>query len=295
MFNNTVLFTHRTSRQYHRYCSWLLLVVLAMFACKQTESLGSATPQRLPGRSIEPPLFTHPERVTIRGYVGDAMEPFITRDNQYLLFNNSNAISVNTDLMYAERIDDLNFQYKGEIQGVNTAELDAVPSMDLHNNFYFVSTRSYADTRSTIYRGQFAEGVVSDVGLVSRISRNEMGMLDFDAEISPDGATLYFVDGRFGTGSIPEAADIVFAGWNGTGFERLANSALLLERVNTPALEYAPAISADGLELFFTRFDAAHAPQEPVILRAWRNSPDEPFELPAPVTAIVGFVEAPSL
>jgi hypothetical protein len=43
------------------------------------------------------------------------MEPFITRDGRYLFFNNSNDPSVNTNLRYAERIDDLTFKYKGEV------------------------------------------------------------------------------------------------------------------------------------------------------------------------------------
>jgi len=43
------------------------------------------------------------------------MEPFITRDGRYLLFNNSNDPLVDTNLHYAERIDDLTFAYRGEI------------------------------------------------------------------------------------------------------------------------------------------------------------------------------------
>jgi hypothetical protein len=32
--------------------------------------------------------FANPQRVTIRGYDGDAMEPFLTRDSKYLFLNN---------------------------------------------------------------------------------------------------------------------------------------------------------------------------------------------------------------
>jgi len=52
------------------------------------------------------------------------MEPFITRDGRYLLFNNSNDPSVDMNLHYAERIDDLTFAYRGEIAGVNTPSLE---------------------------------------------------------------------------------------------------------------------------------------------------------------------------
>ena len=39
----------------------------------------------------------------------------------------------------------------------------------------------------------------------------------------------------------------------GDGFAIDPRSQELLAKVNTPALEYAPAISTDGLELYFTR------------------------------------------
>ncbi|NBC86302.1 MAG: hypothetical protein GVY25_08930 [Bacteroidetes bacterium] len=41
--------------------------------------------------------FSAPARVQINGYDGDAMEPFLSRDGQFLLFNNRNDPSVNND------------------------------------------------------------------------------------------------------------------------------------------------------------------------------------------------------
>src|SRR5271165_3074338 len=61
--------------------------------------------------------FGPPQDVTLEGYTGDAMEPFLTRDGKYLLFNNSNQPPTNTNLQWAERIDDLRFVYRGEIAG----------------------------------------------------------------------------------------------------------------------------------------------------------------------------------
>jgi hypothetical protein len=61
--------------------------------------------------------FAAPERVTIRGYDGDAMEPFVTRDARYLLFNNRNDPRTDTNVHFAERVDDLTFIYRGASRG----------------------------------------------------------------------------------------------------------------------------------------------------------------------------------
>ena len=107
----------------------------------------------------------------IANYSGDAMEPFLTRDGRFLLFNNRNDPHVDTNLHYAERIDSLHFAYRGEIQGVNTSALEAVPSVSCSGDLYFVSTRSYQETFSTLYRARFSEGVATGIQLVPGISR----------------------------------------------------------------------------------------------------------------------------
>jgi hypothetical protein len=125
------------------------------------------------------------------------MEPFLTHDGRFLLFNNRNDPGVDTNLHYAERIDGLHFVYRGEIQGVNTSALEAVPSVSCDGDLYFVSTRSYPQTFSTIYRARFSAGVASGVQLVPGISRRTPGWVNFDAEVSADGQTLYAVDSLF--------------------------------------------------------------------------------------------------
>jgi hypothetical protein len=237
--------------------------------------------------------FGTPQRVTIRGYDGDAMEPFITRDGRHLLFNNRNDPGVDTRLHVARRIDDVMFDYRGEIKGSNTPALDAVPSLDRHGNLFFISTRSYTSTLSTIHRGRFDVGQVSDVELVEGVSRRKRGIISFDAEISGDGETLFVVDGRFTGGPVPQSADIDIAIRDGNVFRRLPTARGLLKKVNTRALEYAPALSGDLLELFFTRL--ASSSGTPIILRATRKSVDAPFGPPRQVTTITGFVEAPTL
>ena len=265
-------------------CS-LLLIACSVVGCGSGLSVGP-TPEPRFGQ------FADPQRVTILGDSDDTMEPFISRDGTYLFFNNSNNPAVNTNLYWAERVDDLTFQFRGEIGGVNTAALEGVASMDRNNVFYFVSTRSYAQTSSTLYRGTFADGTVSGVELVPGISRSTPGIVNFDAEISPDGKTLYFVESQFNASGVPQTADILIAERSGDTFTRASDSATIMRQINTMTmLEYAPASSASGRELFFTRLEGSG----PVIYTANRPEPAVPFGAPQRIEAITGFVEAPTL
>src|SRR5262245_1995324 len=257
---------------------------LVLAAC---QSAGTVASQKEP----EYTAFGVPERVTIRGYGDHAMEPFITRDGHYLFFNNSNDPSVNTNLHYAERINDLTFEYKGEVAGVNTHALEGVATMDKNGAFYFVSTRSYKETLSTIYQGRFSGGAVTGVKIAEGISEKAPGHVNFDVEVSADGRTVYFVDGVFSGKPTPDKADIVIAVRGDAGFLRLAGSAELLKNINTDALEYAACVSPDELELFFTRAGK----NGPAIYRSTRKNIAQPFDSPVRVAAIKGFVEAPTL
>jgi hypothetical protein len=86
----------------------------------------------------------------------------------------------------------------------------------------------------------------------------------------------------------------VVAHRNGSVFERSKGSGSIFKNVNTSALEYAAAISADDLELFFTRFETTKL-HPPAIFRAVRKTKDEPFGMPEWVAAAEGFVEGPTL
>lgn len=244
--------------------------------------------------------FANPERVTIRGYNDDAMEPFLSRDGQYLLFNNSNDPAVDTNLHYAERIDDLTFQYRGEIKDLSTPQLDAVPAMTRDGTLYFISTRSYDTSISTVYRTQFdgRTGSATPPALVTGTSLNVRGKLIFDLDISADGNTLIVTDGVFSSGAAPDSADLAQLTRGGDGFLRNGNSSPPFVHVNTEALEFAPAVSADGLELYFTRFTLSWIlplSDPPSIYVARRATTAEPFGEPERIATIDGFAEAPTL
>jgi Tol biopolymer transport system component len=236
--------------------------------------------------------FTNPQRVTLTGYDGDIMEPFLSRDGRYLFFNNLNEPPTNTNLFYAERVDDLHFRFRGELQGINTPALEAVASLDSAGDFYFVSNRSYDTTASTLYRGHFDHGVVTAIELVPGVSLAKGGIVNFDAEISADGNTLYFVEAQFGfLGPNPKSAKILIAHRNGSTFARDPNGEAIMKNINTAGLNYAPALTANELEIFFTRADA----HGPAIFQSTRISTTQPFSPPTRIASITGFVEAPTL
>jgi hypothetical protein len=169
--------------------------------------------------------------------------------------------------------------------------------MDINNIFYFISNRSYAQTLSTIYSGTFSNGSLSNVALVPGVSKDKLGDVNFDQCISPDGGTLYFVDGIFNGGSVPKAASIAIARRDGNNFVRLKNSAKLMRKINTHDLNYAPDVSKSGLEFFFTRIPIQNSQPKPppVIYTATRSSTSKPFGAPRKIEAITGFAEAPAL
>jgi hypothetical protein len=228
--------------------------------------------------------------VSIDGYDGDAMEPFLSRDGALLFFNDLNDPRVDTRIHVAERIDEARFRYRGVLQGANTPALEGVASMDRDGLLYFVSTRSYAATLSTLYRGRFVEGRLEGVELLDGVSRREAGMVNFDAEIGADGSLLWFVDGRIVRG-VPRTADIAVARREGGGFVRLAPGEDPLRAINTDGLEYAPAISADGLVLSFTRAVLRRGGGFGLFI-ARRATTREPFGAPERLVALQGSVEA---
>jgi hypothetical protein len=258
--------------------------VLILMACENKEAT--------PSSNI---VFKGSQQVTITGYTDHVMEPFLSRDGNTLMFNNSNE-AVNTNLHWAARVNDSTFEYKGEINGVNTASLEGVATMDMNGNLYFVSTRDYNLLLATLYQGNFDNGTVTNLTLVENISKYQAGWVNFDVEVDPSGETLYFVDGRFDQFGGPYEADIVLAKKVNNQFQRLLNSDEMLKNVNTNDLEYAACISADNLELYFTRITAPiSASSIPEILVASRLTENEPFGLPSKLNNVTGFVEAATI
>ncbi len=238
--------------------------------------------------------FANPRAVSIRGYNGDGMEPFMTPDGRYLLFNNLNQPPAHTTLRYATRIDDFTFSYDGELAGANDRQaLSAVPAVAGDRTLYFISTRSYQRTLSTVYAAHFDRGTAAGVTLVPGLATRRRGIIDFDVDVSAGGTSLYVSQGQFSGGPSPDSARLLLYVRERSGFVLDPRSGRILAAVNdTSALVYAAAVSADGLELFFT---AAQPGSPPSIYRAVRDGTGQPFRDVQRVGAAAGFAEAPAL
>jgi len=245
--------------------------------------------------------FVHEERVSVAGYDGHLMEPFLTRDGKILFFNNRNEPAEETDLHYAVAREDGGFDYQGLVKGANSAALDGVASLDRGGRFYFTSTRSYDQTRATLYSGVFKDGEVRDVALIGgEVSKNKLLRLNMDSEISADGERLYFTDNKwrlFGGGI--KTSNLTVAERRGDEFYRIGNGRKIFEKINTKMLEYAASLTADELTLFFSRAGLKKIRRKDAsgfqILTAVRAARDAPFGEPALIAAATGYVEAPTV
>lgn len=76
-----------------------------------------------------------------------------------------------------------------------------------------------------------------------------------------------------------------------TQFRRVVGYDTLMQHVNDSGLNYAPSLSANGLELFFTRTVSGAAQN----MMANRGNLSQPFGPPSVIEACTGFVEGPSI
>lgn len=269
----------------------LLLLVIFSFSCKK-EGITN------PDLTSE---FTNEQKVTITGYSLDAMEPFISKSGNYLFFNNLQGVN-GKELYYAERVDATTFEFKGEIQGVNSTTVDGNPTMDEHNNFYFISTRNIDTGIKTIYGGVFNNGTVTGLHEINgTINIPTPFWINMGVEISKNGNTLFASNAKFNIGeNFPHKGNIRFAIKNGNEFNIPSNETDILANINTEgAIEYAGELSANELELFYSQVTLSNPPVFKLYY-AKREQKFETFGNPISITEpfegnINAFVEGPSL
>jgi len=207
--------------------------------------------------------YENPIEVTINGYTDHAMEPFLSPDGQILFYNSQNT-GINTKLYYASRISDTEFEFKGEVDGANETQsnqLNAVPDLDETNQFYWTSVREYPNKLDNLHFGTYANGAVTGVGRVQGdFYVGQDGWLVMDHGISFDGQTLFYNNARFDEQNCEGPCE-TFLGMakketNGV-FKKIADSNSVLDQINDANyIYYAPCITKDELELYYTRYQA---------------------------------------
>ena len=252
------------------------------------------------------PSFNSEIEVTINGLAFDAMEPFISTDDNYLFFNNLND-GINTKLYYATKINDSTFNYVGELMGTNQTtapHLDAVADIDSNGNFYWTSTRNYPAELNNLFHGTFSVGKVSDIERVQGdFNMNTPGWLVMDHGISLDGQFLYFNNVRFDDANCQGPCETILGVAqknNASIFSTILNSESILQNINDANyINYAPCISSDNLELYFTRYLKGQITSDTIfeICVAVRSNSLSEFSIPKILfsEAISNLIEAPTL
>lgn len=246
--------------------------------------------------------FEIPRLVIITGYEDNAMEPFLSRDGQWLFFNSRDEPGDETDLHHAYRLHDNEFEYRGKLKNVNTPDVETVPSMDRHGNFYFVSPRNYESSRNTLWQGRLSGGEITRIReLAGDVSRYNPLWLNTDAEVSADGRRLYVVENEWSLFGGGMKSSNLFVARKGLGgdFYRTQQMDEIFDAINTSDLEYGPALSDDELTLYFTRVSPEDAREGDAtgfgIWMATRPAISEPFSSPVRIQAIEGYVESPTV
>lgn len=249
------------------------------------------------------PVFGPEKRVNITGLTFDAMEPFISGDGNTLFFNSLNS-GGNTNLYRASRIDDTTFVYSGIVGGTNDTSsnhLDAVASLDSSLNFFWTSLRGYPLKIENLHTGKYNGGTVTNLhriyGTVNvYYFAYPFGYLIMDAAVNYQGNQLYYCNAEFDFSNttcvgVPCESKLgIGQKVNDSTFNRIPLSAQILSNVNDTNnyIIYAPQVTKNGLELYFTRLLKSSVNTE--ICVAVRSSVTGNFGIPQVIHSNPGFV-----
>lgn len=231
------------------------------------------------------PLFGNETPVSIHGFTTDAMEPALSTDGNALFFNSLND-GITTSLHYASKVNDSVFNYIGLVPVINqtvTPRLDAVASLDSANNFYWVSLRTYPTYLENLHRIRFLSAGYSNFGRVyGDFYMNQPGYLIMDASVNYYGNELIYCNAYFNNcAGLPCKASMGIASkLNDSTFNKLANTSTLMANINDTSnyIVYAPHITKDGLELYYTRLLKTGTQTEIVV--SVRSNTNTAFSVP---------------
>ncbi len=176
--------------------------------------------------------------------------------------------------------------------------------MDINGNFYWTSTRNYPTELNNLFHGTFSAGNVNNIERVQGdFNMNSPGWLIMDHGISLDGQYLYFNNARFDDVNCQGPCETtlgVAQKINASTFNTLSNSASILQNINdSNYIYYAPCISSDNLELYFTRYLKGQITSATVfeICVAVRSNSLSEFSIPRVLFSevISSLIEAPTL
>lgn len=276
----------------------ILFITLICISCSSDDNNGNDV--------LIFPSFGAAIDVTINGLSFDAMEPFISPDGNTIFFNSLND-GEDTKLYYATKVNDFTFDFVGEVSGANQTtmlQLNAVADLDANGNFYWTSTRNYPAELDNLFRGSYSNGAVTDIARVQgNFNKDIPGWLVMDHGISLDGQFLYFNNARFDADNCqgPCETEIGIAQKTSEiSFSTISNSEMLLQNINdTNYIYYAPCITSDNLEFYYTRYlKGMITPNTTLeICVAVRNDMTASFSMPRVLfsESISSLIEAPTL
>lgn len=241
--------------------------------------------------NAQTPFFGNEKHVKINGLTFDAMEPSLSADGNALFFNSLNN-GINTSLYYAARLDDTTFNMVGLVPAVNettTPYLNAVASSDSTSNFVWVSLRNWPANYENLHRVKFLTSSYTNFGrLHGDFYIPAPGWLIMDAAVNFQGDKLIYCNAWFNgcANGLPcKAAMGIAQKINDSTFNKVANTSALMANVNdtTNYIVYAPELTKDGLELYYTRLLKNSTQTE--IMVATRSNTNTAF---SPPTLLIG-------
>lgn len=248
------------------------------------------------------PIFGNEKAVTINGLTFDAMEPTISPDGNALFFNSLND-GITTSLYYAAKVNDTVFNFIGAVPVVNqtvTPRLDAVATLDTANNFYWITTRDYPANIENVMRIKFLSSGYTNFGrLHGDFYINSPGYLIMDLTTNYTGNEIIYCNAYFNSclGGAPCKSSMGIAQKiNDSTFNKTPSSTSIMANINDTVnyIVYAPCISKDGLEFYYTRLLKGGTQTE--IMSSVRTSTTLLFSMPTVlVTAPSILPEGPTL
>lgn len=196
-------------------------------------------------------VWQPPEVAVFSGTYND-VEPFVTPDGSKLFFASDRPSEGkgpsrdDYDIWYVEKRGTGWSEPINPGEPLNTAGNEFYPSASRHGNLYFTAAREEEDGSENIYVSKLVDGTFTSAQKLGPGVNTEHG--EFNALISPDEDFLIF--SSFGRDDGQGGGDLYISFRREDGSWSTAVN--MGTPVNSPSLDFCPAITPDGDYLFFT-------------------------------------------